>query len=112
MTRTVALLDSATGTIKNARDHLRHGDDLLAADLSGVIGTLRELVWTIDTFTATIIDAYGRQDDLGHDNDHDPTGVVARITERLASTRCCLDSIDGLLADAHNHAARLHNTDR
>ena len=110
-TRTVDILDTAIGQIKNARDHLRDDDDeLLAADLSAVVGTLRELVWTIDTFTATIIDAYDRQHDLGHDDGHDPAAVVARIIERLASSRRCLDSIDGLLADAHNHAARLHNT--
>jgi hypothetical protein len=109
-TRTVDLLDTAIGNIKNARDDLRHDNELLAADLSAVIGTLRELVWTVDTFTATIIDAYARQHDLGHDDGHDPVHVVARIVERLAHSRRCLDTIDGLLADAHNHAARLHNT--
>ncbi len=109
-TRTVDLLDSAIGTIKNARDHLRHDDALLASDLSAVVGTLRELIWTIDTFTATVIDAYGHQHNLGHDDQHDLGVVVARIVERLASSRRCLDSIDGLLADAHNHAAHLHNT--
>ena len=109
-TRTVDLLDSVIGTVKSARDHLRHDDELLAADLSAVVGTLRELAWTIDTFTATVVDAYARQHDLGHDDHHDPAAVVARIVERLASSRRCLDSIDGLLTDAHNHAARLHNT--
>ena len=109
-TRTVDLLDTAIGTIKAARDHLRHDDELLASDLSGVVGTLRELVWTIDTFTATVIDAYSRQHCLGHDDHHDPAAVVARIVERLASSRRCFDSIDGMLADAHNHAAHLHNT--
>ena len=108
-TRTVDLLDTAIGNVKSARDHLCH-DTLLASDLSAVVGTLRELVWTIDTYTSTVIDAYARQHDLGHDNSHDPLLVVARIVERLASSRRCLDSIDGLLADAHNHAARLHNT--
>ena len=109
-TRTVDLLDSAIGTVKAARDHLRHDQDVLASDLSGVIGTLRELVWTIDTYTSTVIDAYGRQHDLGHDDHHDPAAVVARIVERLGFSRRCIDSTDGLLADAHNHAARLHNT--
>ena len=111
-TRTVDLLDPAIGTVKAARDHLRHDDELLASDLSGVVGTLRELVWTIDTFTSIVVDAYGHQHDLGDDDGHDPAAVVVRIVERLASSRRCLDSIDGLLADAHNHAARLHNTGR
>jgi hypothetical protein len=110
-TRTVDLLDSTIGTLKSARDLLRHDDALQASDLSSVIGTLRELVWTIDTYTSTVIDAYARQHHLGHDNSLDPALVVARIIERLAHSRRCLDSTDGLLADAHNHAARLHNTD-
>ena len=109
-TRTVDLLDPAIGTVKAARDHLRHDDELLASDLSAVVGTLRELIWTIDTFTSTIVDAYRHQHDLGHDDHQDPAAVVARIVERLASSRRCLDSIDGLLADAHNHASKLHNT--
>ena len=109
-TRTVDLLDSAIGTVKAARDHLRHDDELLAADLSAVVGTLRELIWTIDTFTSFVVDAYGHQHDLGHDDRHDPVFVVARIIERLTQTRRCLDSIDSMLADTHNHAARLHNT--
>jgi hypothetical protein len=64
-TRTVDLLDSAIGTVKTERDHLRHDSDALAFELSAVFGTLRELVWTMDTFTATIIDAYGRHDRVG-----------------------------------------------
>ena len=110
-TRTVDLLDTAIGQVKTARDYLRHDHDVLPSDLSGMIGTLRELVWTIDTFTATIIDAYDRQQCLGHDDGHDPVPVVARIVERLAHARRTLDSIDDLLGDAHNHAARLHNTE-
>ena len=111
MSRAVALIDSAIGTLKAARDDLRHDPDVLASDLSGVIGTTRELAWTIDTMLAVLVDRYSRVDDLGHDNDLDPTAVVARIVERLAHTRRCLDSIDGMLADAHNHAAKLHNID-
>ena len=111
MSRAVALIDSAIGTLKTARDDLRHDPDVLASDLSAVIGTTRELAWTIDTVLAGLVDTYGRLNDLGHDNGADPVAVVERIVERLAQTRRCLDSIDGLLADAHNHAARLHNTD-
>lgn len=111
MTRTVSLIDSAIGSLKTARDELRHAPDVLASDLSAVIGTTCELAWTIDTLAAVLVDAYARQLDLGHDNGADPVAVVERIVERLAQTRRCLDSIDGLLADAHNHAARLHNTD-
>ena len=110
-TRTVDLLDTAIGRVKAARDHLRHDHDVLASDLSGVIGTLRELTWTIDTFTATIVDAYDRQHCLGHDEGHDPVFVVDRIIERLAHARRNLDSINDLLGNAHNHAARLHNTE-
>ena len=108
-TRTVDLLDSAIGTVKVARDHLRHDNDLLPSDLSGVIGTLRELVWTIDTFTSTVIDAYSRQRCLGHDNGHDPTTAVQLIAGRLDHVRCLLDAIDGSLGDAHNVAAKLHS---
>lgn len=110
MTRTVALLDSAIGTVKAARDHLRHDTGLLASDLSAIIATTRELAWTIDTYTSVLVDAYGRQHGLGHDDGHDPVLVVAGVVDRLERCRGCLDSIDGLLADAHNHAARLHNT--
>ena len=108
-TRTVDLLDSAIGQVKAARDHLRHDQDVLPSDLSGVIGTLRELVWTIDTFTATIVDAYGRQRCLGHDNGHDPTAAVAHIVERLDHVRGLLDGIDSELGTAHNTAAKLHS---
>ena len=107
-TRTVDLLDSAIGTVKTARDHLRHDNDLLPSDLSGVIGTLRELVWTIDTFTATVVDAYGRQRRLGHDNGHNPTTAIQLIAGRLDHVRRLLDGIDGSLGDAHNVAAKLH----
>ena len=108
-TRTVALIDSAIGTLKVARDDLRRDPELLASDLSSVIGTTRELTWTIDTMLGVLVDRYAHQSCLGHDNDLDSAAVVARIVERLAQTRRCLDSIDGLLADAHNHAAKLHN---
>ena len=111
MTRTVSLIDSAIGSLKAARDDLRHDPDLLASDLSAVIGTTRELTWTLDTLTAVLVDTYTRQSRLGHDNGADPFAVVERITERLAQTRRCLDQVDGLLADAHNHAAKLHNLD-
>jgi hypothetical protein len=83
----------------------------LASDLSGTVATIRELAWTIDTLTAVLVDRYATMNDLGHDDGSDPAAVVARITDRLAHVRRCLDSTDGLLADAHNHAARLHNTD-
>lgn len=111
MTRSVSLIDSAIGTLKAARDDLRHDPDLLASDLSAVIGTTRELTWTIDTMLAVLVDAYARQNCLGHDHGIDPTAAVERIVERLAQVRRCLDSIDGLLGDTHNHAAKLHNTD-
>ena len=107
-TRTVDLLDTAIGTLKAARDHLRHDSDLLPSDLSGVIGTLREVVWTIDTFTSTVVDAYGRQRCLGHDDGHNPTAAVEQIIDRLERCRRLLDSIDGSLGDAHNAAAKLH----
>ena len=108
-TRTVDLLDSAIGTVKAAHDLLRHDDDLLPSDLSGVIGTLRELVWTIDTFTSTVVDAYGHQRCLGHDNGHNPTAAVEQIIGRLEQCRRLLDGIDSELGDAHNVAAKLHS---
>lgn len=107
-TRTVELLDSAIDQVKAARDHLRHDRELLPSDLSGVIGTLRELTWTIDTFTATIVDAYGRQPCLGHDNGHDPINAVKQIIGRLERCRRLLDGIDIELGQAHNVAAKLH----
>ena len=107
MNRTAQLLDTAIGAVKNARDHARHETDVEPADLSGVVGTLRELMWTIDTFTTLLIDTYGRQTDLGHDNDADPVEAIQRITARLSQVRCNLDSIDGALGDSHNIAAKL-----
>jgi hypothetical protein len=105
--RTAQLLDTAIGAIKNARDHSRHDTDVEPADLSAVIGTLRELMWTIDTFTAVLIDTYSRQSELGHDNGADPVEAIQRITERLGQVRCNLEAIDGALGDSHNIAAKL-----
>jgi hypothetical protein len=108
MNRTVQLLDTAIGAVKNARDHARHDTDVEPADLSAIIGTLRELVWTIDTFTALLIDTYGRQTELGHDDGADPVEAIQRVTDRLGQVRCNLDAIDGALGDSHNIAAKLH----
>ena len=110
MNRTIGFIDTAIGALKAARDDLRHDHDVLASDLSGVIGTTRELAWTIDTLAAVLVETYARLDDLGHDDSTDPTVCVGRIIERLAHVRRCLDSIDGLLGDAHNHAAKLHQS--
>ena len=107
MNRTAQLLDTAIGVIKNARDHARHDEDVEPADLSATVGTLRELMWTIDTFTTLLIDGYNRQTELGHDNGADPVEAIQRITARLGQVRCNLDSIDGALGDAHNIAAKL-----
>ena len=107
MNRTVQVLDSAIGAIKTARDHARHDTDVEPADLSATVGTLRELMWTIDTFTTLLIDTYSRQSELGHDNGADPVEAVQRITERLSQVRCNLDAIDGALGDSHNIAAKL-----
>ena len=107
MNRTVQVLDSAIGAVKNARDHARHDVDVEPADLSAVIGTLRELMWTIDTFTTVLIDTYAKQTGLGHDNGAEPSEAVQRITARLSQVRCNLDNIDGVLGDAHNIAAKL-----
>ena len=111
MNRAESLIDSAIGTLKTARDFLRHNPDLLASDLSSVIGTTRELMWTIDTVLAVLTDTYSKQTGLGHDNGIDPVAAVERITERLTHVRRNLDQIDGCLGDAHNHAAKLHNID-
>jgi hypothetical protein len=108
MNRTAQLLDTAIGAIKTARDHARLDTNIEPADLSATIGTLRELVWTIDTFTALLIDTYGRQTDLGHDDGADPVEAIQRITARLGQVRCNLDSIDGALGHSHNIAAKLH----
>ena len=110
MNRTIGFIDTAIGALKAARDDLRHDHDVLASDLSGVIGTTRELAWTIDTLTAVLVDRYQRLDDLGHDTGADPAVCVNRIIERLAHTRRHLDTIDNCLGDAHNHAAKLHQT--
>jgi hypothetical protein len=107
MNRTAQLLDSAIGAVKNGRDHLRHDTNIEPADLSAIIGTLRELMWTIDTFTTLLIDTYSHQTDLGHDNGADPVEAIQRITERLSQVRCNLDAIDGALGDSHNIAAKL-----
>ena len=109
MTRTLALIDAAIGSLKAARDDLRHTPDLLAPDLSAVIATIRELAWTLDTLNAVLVDRYGHLTGLGHDTGADPAVTVERIIERLAHTRGCLNHADGLLGDAHNHAAKLHH---
>jgi hypothetical protein len=106
--RTVDLLDAAIGNVKTARDHLRHDQDVLPSDLSGVIGTLRELAWTIDTLTVDLAAAYRRQRCLGHDNGHNPTAAIEQIIGRLDQVRRLLDGIDGSLGDAHNTATKLH----
>jgi hypothetical protein len=107
MNRTVQVLDSAIGAVKNARDHARHDEDVEPADLSATVGTLRELMWTIDTFTTLLIDGYNRQTELGHDNGADPVEAVQHITARLGQVRYNLDTIDGALGDTHNIAAKL-----
>ena len=112
MDRTVQVLDTAIGAVKNGRDHLRHDPKIEPADLSAVIGTLRELVWTIDTFTAVLIDTYSRQTELEHDNGADPVEAIQRITARLGQVRCNLDTIDGALGDSHNIAAKLFRRQR
>jgi hypothetical protein len=108
--RTAALLDTAIGNVKAARERLRHDSGLLASDLSSVIGTLRELAWVIDSYTTTLVDAYTAQHCLGHDNHADPAVVVAHIVGQLDDVHRGFEMIDGRLADGHNHAARLHNT--
>lgn len=107
MNRTVQLLDTTIGGIKNARDTLRHDTHIEPADLSAVIGTLRELIWTVDTFTTVLIEGYNRQTELGHDNGADPVEAIQRITERLQQCRCNLEAADSGLGDAHNVAAKL-----
>ncbi len=107
MNRTVQLLDTAIGGVKNARDHLRHDTHIDPADLSAVVGTLRELIWTIDTFTTVLIEGYAKQTDLGHDSKADPVEAALRITQRLQQCQCNLESIDSGLGDAHNVAAKL-----
>ena len=107
MNRPAQFLDTAIGAVKNGRDHLRHDPNIEPADLSAIIGTLRELVWTIDTCTAVLIDTYARQTELGHDNGADPVEAIQHITARLGQVRCNLDSIDGALGDSHNIAAKL-----
>lgn len=109
MNRTVALIDAAIGSLKTARDELRHDPELMVADLSSVIGTTRELAWTLDTLTTVIAGRYTRLTDLGHDDHADPVLVVGHIIERLGFARRLLDNLDGCLADTHNHAARLHH---
>jgi hypothetical protein len=108
MNRPAQLLDMAIGAVKNARDYARHDVDVEPADLSATVGTLRELMWTIDTFTTLLIDTYGRQTELGHDDGADPVEAIQRITDRLGQVRCHLDTIDGALSDSHNIAAKLH----
>ena len=108
MNRAVDLLDSAIGTIKNATGELRHDHDVLPSDLSAVIGTLRELTWTIDQFTGLLTAAYEHQHDIGHDNNADPVAAVERVTCGLTHARRHLAAIDALLGDTHNTAAKLH----
>jgi hypothetical protein len=109
MNRTIAFIDTAIGNVKAGRDHLRHDTDVMPSDLSSVVSSLRELVWNLDTITTVLIDAYSRQQDLGHDNtDVDPGEAVERILERLNHIRGLLDGVDCTLGDAHNIAAKLH----
>lgn len=100
-------LDRAISTIDNALDALRY-DDLEPAELSAVVGALRELFWHTTTLTATLAGVYDRQGGLGHDDGDDPDGAVVAITAGLHTVGGHLAAIDHTLADTHNTAAKLH----
>ena len=111
MDRTVQLLDTAIGIIKTARDDLRHDTDMLPSDLSAVVGTLRELAWSLDSFISTLNDAYALQHDLGHDNGCDPAEAVARICDHLGHVRQQFATVDSILGHTHNITSKLFRND-
>jgi hypothetical protein len=100
-------LDRATSAIDTAIDALRY-DDLEPAELSAVVGALRELFWHTTTLTTILAGVYDRYAGLGHDDGHDPAAAVTAIGAGLHTIAGHLAAIDHTLADAHNTAAKLH----
>jgi hypothetical protein len=100
-------LDRAINAVDHAIEPLRD-DDLEPAELSAVVGALRELFWHTTTLTTVLAGVYDQQHGLGHDDGHDPDGAAAAIGVGLRTVAGHLAAMDYTLADAHNTAAKLH----
>lgn len=100
-------LDRAISAIDNTIDALRY-DDPEPAELSAVVGALRDLFWHTTTLTRTLAHVYDHQRGLGHDHGHDPAAAVAAIVAGLRNVAGHLAAIDHTLAAAHNTTAHLH----
>jgi hypothetical protein len=100
------LLDAATAAVDRAVESVRY-DRLAPADLSAVIAGLRELFWHTTTLTGVLTHAYDGLVDVGHDNGSDPTDAVAAIATGLHAVAAEFATIDTVLNETHNHAARL-----
>lgn len=100
-------LDRAISAIDTTIDALRY-DPLEPAELSAVVGAMRELFWHTTTLTTVLADVYDHQHGLGHDDGHDPAAAIAAIGAGLHTVAGYLAAIDHALVDTHNTAAKLH----
>lgn len=99
-------LDRAINALDHPIEALRY-DDLEPAELSAVVGALRELFWHTTTLTTVLAGVYDHETGLGHDDGHDPAAAVAAIGVGLHTIGGHLSAIDHTLADTHNTAAKL-----
>ena len=102
-------LDTAIAAVKAASAALRTAPsaDVGPAEVSAVIGALRELVWNVTALTGTVAARYETIGALRHDHGDDPAVAVEMIGLRLGDARGWLVQVDESLGATHDHAARL-----
>jgi hypothetical protein len=98
-------LDRVINAVDTTIETLRY-DDLEPAELSAIVGALRELFWHTTTLTTVLAGVYDHQHGLEHD--HDPASAVAAVGVGLCTAAKHLARLDRTLADVHNTAAHLH----
>ena len=102
-------LDTAIAAVKAAAAELRTAPsaDVGPADVSAVIGALRELVWNVTSLTGVVAARYENIGALRHDHGDDPAVAVEMIGLRLGEAQGWLVQVDESLGATHDHAARL-----
>jgi hypothetical protein len=106
-----ARLDDATTALRDTINTTRY-DALDPAELSALVGGLRELFWHTHTLTTTLATRYDDLSDVGgvgHDDGTNPATAVTAIAAGLHDVAEQLDRIDDTLAGVHNTAAKLHH---